>query len=195
MGGAFGLLFAGAGWALADNLSSNPYGNYRVVKWLAGVPLGLVLLLCLSIALSKNSAEGMVRFALIGYVFFALPFVMLIFSARKGARQFLERQQEEKQKAEELKVENEQRIRQETAQEEARRAARREKSKQTAEAKKKKQAEELAGGSGEAPKKTAKKASQKIELGFWCGSRFQQEFTTVHLNMQPNQFSMSSMTG
>lgn len=186
VGGAFGLLFAGAGWALADNLSSNPYGNYRVVKWLAGVPLGLVLLLCLSIALSKNSAEGMVRFALIGYVFFALPFVMLIFSARKGARQFLERQQEEKQKAEEQKVANEQRIRQETAQEEARRVARREKSKQTAEAKKKKQAEELAGGSDEAPKKTATKASQKIELGFWCPSiRYSEE---EHGRNLPNDF-------
>ena len=186
VGGAFGLLFAGAGWAFAAELSSNPYGNYRVVKWLAGISLGVVLLLCLAIAFGKNSEEGLVRFALIGYVFFALPLLMLIFSARKGARQFMERQQEEMQKAEEQKFAAAERIRLESAQDEARRDAQREKKRQAAEAKKKKQPEEFTGGAEEAPKKIARKASQKIELGIWCPSiRYSEE---EHGRNLPNDF-------
>jgi hypothetical protein len=85
VGGSFGLLFTFVSWFTADQFSRGPDGNYKAIRWLSGIALGLIALLCLAMLLDSKAEAGLKSFAVVGYIFFALPQVALILYARNAA--------------------------------------------------------------------------------------------------------------
>lgn len=85
VGGVFGLFFTFISWVTADQFSNTPSGNYKAIKWISGLALGLILAICLAMLFDGKLESGLKSFVAIGYLFFALPQVILIYYARNSA--------------------------------------------------------------------------------------------------------------
>lgn len=85
VGGSIGLLFTFFSWFTADQFSRGPEGNYKAIRWLSGIALGLIALICLAMLLDGKTEAGLKSFIVVGYLFFALPQVVLIIYVRNSA--------------------------------------------------------------------------------------------------------------
>jgi hypothetical protein len=102
VGGSFGLLSLVASLVLAEKITWGPEEVYRVSRWTFGIPMVLVIALCLVLQFDRSADAGLRWFGAIGGLCFIAPNALMLYFLRKWAlaaeRKRLDEEQAERDK-------------------------------------------------------------------------------------------------